>query len=151
MADVEIDAHFGEDLAGAAARGRPVEHDGDEAGFMRDSAEEDVFGDGQFGDDAEFLIDGGDAVAEGVGGGIEFDGLAVDGDLAVGGLNGSGEDFYEGAFAGAIFSKECGDFAGVEAQGDVVQGECAGVLFADSECLEGCLQLKFSAGSVFGG
>jgi hypothetical protein len=24
-------------------------------------------------------------------------------------------------------------------------------LFADSECLEGCLQLKFSAGSVFGG
>ncbi len=105
LVDVEIDAHFCEDFAGAATGGGPVEHEGGDAGFLRDSAEKDVFGDGQFGDDAEFLVDGGDAVAEGVGGGIEFDGLAVHGDLAVSGLDRSGEDFDESAFAGSVFTQ----------------------------------------------
>ena len=67
-------------------------------------AEEKIFSDGKFGDEMEFLVNDGNAGADGLGGGIKIDWCVVDEEGTRIGLVSTGEDFEEGAFAGSPFS-----------------------------------------------
>ena len=81
---------------------------------MQLTAEEDVLGDGELGDQVELLVDDGDAVALGVAGAVQHERLAVEEQLAgVVGV-GAAEDLHQRALAGPVLADEGMDLAAVD-------------------------------------
>ena len=117
------------------------------AGAARLAAEADVFGDGHFFDEGEFLVDDGEARALGVGDAVEMRGLAGDGQLAVVAAVRveAAEELDERGFARAVFAAERVDFAGPQVEGNVAQGGHAGEAFGDAAGGEHFVGFHFTA------
>jgi hypothetical protein len=71
----------------------------------------------------EVLVDGGDAVVEGLARGAEGDRVAVDLEGALGVRVQPGDDFDQGGLAGAVVAQHAGHLAGVDGQVDAGQGD----------------------------
>ena len=123
--DVERGFDLFEHAAGALAHGGVIDR-GQEAWEF---AKAEIFGDGEVRAESEFLVNHGDAEAAGgewIGGMNEF---AVEENFAgVGGVN-AGQNFAQGAFAGAVLADEGVAMAALDGEGDSVQGEDAGEAF----------------------
>ena len=78
--------------------------------------EKDVGGDVEIVEHVEFLVNEGDAEADGVVDVLDFDRLTVNFDFAGVGLVDAAEDFHQGGFAGAVFANERDDFAARDAK-----------------------------------
>ncbi len=126
---MDVGSDGGQEFGGAGLAGAPVDAVEEAAGLVDEG---DVFGDCEVGKDGGLLVDGRDAELAGAVGGVVFEGGAVEGDGTGVGLDGSGEDFDEGAFAGSVFADEGVDFAGLEVEGDVFEGADASVAFFDA-------------------
>jgi hypothetical protein len=96
-------------------------------------AEEDVVEDGHGAGEHEVLVDHPYAGGEGVVGGAEGLGLAVDEDAAGVGAEQAVEDVHEGGFAGAVFTEEAVDGGGGNGEGDGVEGGDGAEGFVDVE------------------
>jgi hypothetical protein len=125
--DVERGFDFFEHAAGALAHGGVI----DATKEAREFAEAKIFGDGEVRAEGEFLMNHGDAKPAGgerIGG---MNDLAVEKDFAgISGVN-AGEDFAEGAFAGAVLADQRVAMAALDGERDVVEGEDAGEAFGD--------------------
>ena len=121
--------HRVEHFARVGAHGLPV--DRAEAGARR-VAEKDVLGHREVVEQHGLLVDGGDAVLEGLVGAGKMDGLAADADLAGVGLVDAGEDLHQRRLAGAVLADQRGDLAGIERQADIVERAHAGEGFRDA-------------------
>ena len=94
--------------------------------------QEDVFRDREIVEEHGLLVNGGDAVLEGLVGAGEMDGLAADADFAAIGLVDAGEDLHQRGLAGAVLADQRGDLSGIERQADIVERSHAGEGFGDA-------------------
>ena len=119
--DVELGSDAGEQGAGAGGAGAP----GDDRAVL---AEQEIFGDGEFGEEGGVLVNDGEA--EGLHlarGGVVDHGIA-EADLGARiGVDDTAGDFDQGAFAGAIFTQQGVNLAGAELELDPAQGAHARV------------------------
>ncbi len=120
LRDVEVHADGGEGGLSAAFGFAGGEQDAGGFGVM---AEDEVFGDGEIGAEGEFLVDHADAEGGGVGGGMDFDRVAIDEDGAGVGAVDAGEGFSECRFASAVFPHECVALAFVDSEGNSREGD----------------------------
>jgi hypothetical protein len=102
-------------------------------------------------------MDEGDAEAHGVGNAADLDGFVIKKNFAGVGLVHATEDFHEGGFSGAVFADESEDFAALDAEADVIEGDDAREAFPDGAQFEkrprrggiswgGCLQAIYRGG-----
>ena len=89
------------------------------------SGELEIFAAGEVGVEVRLFGDVADAALEGFE--IAVDVLAMEEDVAGGGLQESGEHFDGGAFSGAVGSEVAENFAGVDDEADAIHGGDAGV------------------------
>jgi hypothetical protein len=133
-AGVEAEVEAVEEGAGVAVEAGPID---DARGAGRFAAEEDVAGDVEGGDEAELLVDHGDAkVLGGLGRG--------NGDRLAGELNhpfvrlvDAIEDLHQGRLAGAILADQGVDLAAGDLEVDPLEGANAGERFGDALDAEG--------------
>jgi hypothetical protein len=102
----------------------------DESVLVGESVEEEVFGDGEGGDEVEFLHDHADAVGFRVASIGGYVGEVMEGHGPFVRGQDTAEDFGEGAFACAVFADEGVDFAGVEIEVDPGEGAYCAEAFA---------------------
>ena len=133
LVDVEVAAvERVQKLAGAAAHHVPV--DGAEPCPGR-LAEEDVFGDRQFGKQQQFLVNRGDARGMGLARGRKAPRVSVHDNRAAVGLMKSSHDLDQRGFSRAILAEQGVDFAAADVEGDIGDGLDAGESLVDAaEC-----------------
>ncbi|MDR6354753.1 hypothetical protein Q3H58_001424 [Pseudomonas psychrotolerans] len=105
----------------------------DDAVARRQVAEKEVFGDGHLRHQLQFLLDHGDAGADGFGGALEHQFLAIDVEVAGGGSVVAAEDLQQGRLARAVLAHEGMHRAGTHAEGDVGERLDAGKGLADAD------------------
>ena len=105
---IDVEAEAGELLLRLALHARPVDH---AAGDHRLRAEKDVLGDGQIGNDRQFLVHHADAGRERVARRAQMDGLAGHPHLALEAVMHAGDDLHHRRFAGAVLADKAVDFA----------------------------------------
>jgi hypothetical protein len=115
---------------GAAKFFHPAEID-EWAAFEFGAADDDVFGHGEIGKKIQFLKDNAYAVALGFEWVSEMNFLAMEENFAVIGLEDTGENLGEGAFASAVFAHEDVDFAGENFEAGTAEGVDAVEMFLD--------------------
>ena len=110
---VDIDVHAGKKLPGEAQLLFVI----DDVGVFFDlPANEHVFVYRQIVDQVQLLMDKGDARVQGLGGGMEGDGLAVQDDLSLVGLQYAAQDVHQRGFAGAVVAQQRADFSCLQAE-----------------------------------
>ena len=103
----------------------------DELSFFGHAAQIDVLRHSQVGNQAQLLIDRGNAVGEGVCRRGKVQLLIVQEELAGGGLNGAGEYLDQGGLSGAVLADERMHLSAVKGDGDVIQRPSARIIFHD--------------------
>ena len=128
------EAHPGQQFGGAGPGLGPVDH----AALGGLVAEEDVLHDGQLGDQREFLVDDHDAGVLAGPDVLELLDLVLVHDVAGVGAEGvdPGEDLHQGGLAGAVFTADGVDLAGLHPQVHLGQGFNAGEFLGDGAHLE---------------
>ena len=123
-----VDAETGEQASGFADRGLLV-NPADAVAAL--AADQDVLGDGEAGEEREFLVHCGDAGGEGGTGRSQARRRAVQQDAAFVGLDVAGQDFDERAFASAVGAEQRVDRTFVKSERDAGQGRDAAVALGE--------------------
>ena len=115
---IDVEAEAGQELLRLAVHAAPI--DGAGRGH-RLGAEKDIFGDGQIGDDRQFLMHHADRMMQRIARRSEADGRAVDLHLAFEiGVN-AGDDLHQGRLAGAVLADQPVDLACLEREAHIAQ------------------------------
>ena len=117
-------------IDGEAAQAKQTLHAGQ-------SAKQDVFGHRQFGDQAHFLVNRGDPVLKGMFRRAQRDCLPIDLNGSGGRLRSAGENLDQCRLSSAVFSQESVNATCLESDRNVVQGDGAGIHFADVDGFQG--------------
>src|SRR5258706_9602579 len=100
------------------SRGGSAIEDDAGAAIAEDHVVDDAHGAGEH----EMLVDHADAAGDGVAGGADVDGPAVDFYFAAVAMDEAVEDVHQRGFAGAVFADQAVDGAGGDGEGDAVEG-----------------------------
>ena len=100
------------------------------------AAQHDIVDNAHYGHELEMLMDHADAQIDGIAGGVQFDGAAIDKYLTLGGLIQPVDDIHKGRFAGAVFPQESEDLALVQGKVYLFIGDDTGEELGDPLGLE---------------
>ena len=114
-------------------------------------AEEDVFGDGEVGDQGKFLKHRADARTAGLARIARAVGAARKPQLAFVGGDGARENLDEGGFPGAILTQNGTHFAGIRGEVHLVQGKDAAIALADPNSFQQCHDVDLLPGRLVTG